>query len=56
MILNEDGIELSTEQVIRELLDNHTLHYVLLTAMKVYGYEESDYMADRVMKAIDGVM
>jgi predicted SprT family Zn-dependent metalloprotease len=56
MVINEDGDELSTEQVMKELLQHHSLHYVLYLAMKTYGYDGAEYIADKVMKTIDEVM
>lgn len=56
MILNEDGDELSTEQIMQELLKHHSLHYVLFLAMNQYGYDSAEYMSDKVMKTIDEVM
>jgi hypothetical protein len=56
MILNEDGDELSTEQIMQELLKQHSLHYVLFLAMKTYGYDEAEYVADKIIKTIKEVM
>ena len=55
-MLNEDGDELSTEQIMQDLLKYHSLHYVLFLAMSQHGYDSAEYLADKVMKTIDEVM
>jgi len=40
--------EVSTEDVMKKMLECHSLHYVLYLAMKTYGYESAEYLADQM--------
>ena len=52
MFLNLE-CEVNTEQVMIKMLENHSLHYVLWLALKTYGYENYEYLADKITKTVE---
>lgn len=45
--------EVSTEDVMKKMLQSHSLNYVLYLALKTYGYESAEFLADKMTKIVE---
>lgn len=52
MFMNID-CEVSTEEIMKQLLNAHSLNYVLWLALKTYNYHSPEYIADMVTKIVE---
>jgi len=45
--------EVSTEDVMKKMLESHSLNYVLYLALKTYGYESAEFLSDKMTKIVE---
>ena len=54
MFLNLDT-DISTEELMKTMMNAHSLNYILWLALKTYGYHSPEYLADKITKIVDEV-
>jgi hypothetical protein len=45
--------EVSTETIMKKMLQSHSLNYVLYLALKTYGYEPAEFLSDKMTKIVE---
>ena len=45
--------EVSTEDIMRKMLEAHSLNYVLWLMLKTYGYHSPEHLADKITKIVE---
>lgn len=45
-------VDTSTEEVMKQMLNSHSLNYVLWLALKTYGYHSPEHLADKITRMV----
>ena len=48
-------VDTSTQEIMKQMLNSHSLNYILWLALKTSGYHSPEYLADKVTRIVEQV-